>query len=62
MQEMIERLCFVGVESDRIMEEISKEDFEDPNAPKYNKDDINKDGTNKDDANKQTRLLQKRSN
>ena len=36
MQAMIERLCFVGVETDRIMEKISKEPFESPNAPKYN--------------------------
>ena len=36
MQVMIERLCFVGTESDRIMEEISKEQFESPDAPKYN--------------------------
>lgn len=36
---MIERLTYVGLESDRIMEEISKEPFESPNAPKYNQDD-----------------------
>ena len=35
---MIEKLTYVGMESDRIMKEISKEPFEDPNAPKYNQE------------------------
>ena len=39
---IIERLVYVGVESDRIMEEISKEPFESPDAPKYNNEGINK--------------------
>ena len=35
MQAIIERLCYVGVRSDEIMEEISKEEFEVNDAPKY---------------------------
>ena len=40
---MIEKLTYVGLESDKIIEFISKEPFEDENAPKYNQDNETKD-------------------
>ena len=41
VQAIIERLCYVGVRSDEIMEEISKEEFEVNDAPKYNTKEMN---------------------
>ena len=38
IQAMIERLTYVGLKSDKIMEEISEEPYEDENAPKYNQE------------------------